>query len=394
MNKLKQIDKELLLVLFLILGPILDVSSYYKLPFNIVVRSIYLLILIILLLKNKENIKLLIILLVFSIVQLLFQVFYLNFSIVNSISNVLKFLYLPVSILYFSNFEFKRFNRNKILTIIIFLYIVIYTFSYITGIGSNVYIKKVGKRGFKGVFTSINEFSAILAGLLPIVSVYLKNNKKNILLILLFIGVLFCSLLIGTKVLLGGIILTILYLLYLDRNKLFIERTKLQKILIILLAVVTLIMTIFIVSKTRTYQNMLVQQKFFKVKNVLSYDFLNYVVFNNRLTFLNMNFNLYSKTNILGYLLGIGINTYQVKMVEIDLFDILFRYGIIGLIVFLYPLIKINYKKLTSEEKLALIIFILISLTSGHVLFYPSVCIYIGLILSESGDKKNGKTKR
>ena len=44
MNKLKQIDKELLLVLFLILGPILDVSSYYKLHFNIVVRSIYLLI--------------------------------------------------------------------------------------------------------------------------------------------------------------------------------------------------------------------------------------------------------------------------------------------------------------------------------------------------------------
>ena len=118
--------------------------------------------------------------------------------------------------------------------------------------------------------------------------------------------------------------------------------------------------------------------------NTVFYDYLNHVIFNDRLSFISTNFNYFKSANIINYLLGIGMDNYSVKMVEIDAFDILFRYGIIGICLFILMLNKISIKKLNREEKLTLILFIFISLTSGHVLIYPNVCIFIGLLTSKN----------
>lgn len=373
---------ESLLIIFLLLGPILDVGAYYNLPVNILVRGIYLLIIIVLLIKDKKNIKLLSTLLIFSIIQILFQKVYLNFSLSDAISNVFKFLYLPVSILYLKDYSFKKYKKEKILSIIIFTYIGLYLFSYITRIGGNAYLETDGKSGFKGLFSSINEFSAIIVGLLPIVTIYLKERKQKLLLFMIIILSLICSLLVGTKVLLAGTIITVMYLLFQERDNLFIRKSLIKKILIISFSIIIVLIGILLFTKTRTYQNMTVQQDFFKANNF--YDYLNHVVFNDRLSFVVNNFNYYKSTNIFKYLFGIGINNYSVKMVEIDLFDILFRYGIIGICLFIFTLRKIPFNKLKQEEKFSFVLLILISLTSGHVLIYPNVCIYIGLITSRN----------
>ena len=381
--------EELLIIIFLLLGPILDVLAFYNLPINIIFRGIYLISIIFLMLKRKENIKYLIALFIFSVIEFLYQHIYLDYSLSNNISNILKFIYLPCSILYFKNFKFKKYNKEKILSIILFTYVGIFIFSYLTKLGANAYLETDGKTGFKGLFSSTNEFSAIVACLLIVVSSYLKEEKKYILLVTIIISTIICSLLLGTKVLLGAIVLTIIYLLFKEREILFIKRTKLQKLVIIISLLVTIFISGIVFTKTRTYQNMKIQQNFFKVNNIISYDFFNKVIYNDRLSFLTENFTYFKKSKPINLILGIGINDYNIKMVEIDIFDILFRYGIIGVTLFSLFFFIIPFKDLKHDEKISLIFLVIISLTSGHVLFYPNVCIYMGLLLAKNNYDNN-----
>ena len=376
--------EELLLIIFLLLGPILDVTGFYNLPVNIVVRTLYLIGIITLMLIRKQNLKLLLFLLIICITQYLFQYIYLDYSIKDNISNILKFIYLPCSILYFKNYNFKKYNKNKILSIILFTYIGIFLLSYITNIGAKAYLETDGKSGFKGLFSSINEFSAILVCLLPIVSSYLNKKKKYLLILVLIISAIICSLLLGTKVLFGGIIFTIIYIIFINREILFIKRSKKYKITVISILTLLLGLTIIIFPKTRTYKNMQVQQSFFKVNNIISYEYLNKVIYNDRLTFLTDNFKYYIESKPINILFGIGFNNNDIKLVEIDIFDILIRYGIINLFIFILILTQIPFNKMKKEEKVSMMLLFIVSLTSGHVLIYPNVCIYIGILLSKS----------
>lgn len=371
--------KDYLIIIFLLLGPLLDVTSFYGLQVSILVRGLYLAVITIYLLIKKKDLKVVIPLLIFSIIYLVYQVIYMKTGISSNISSVLKLLYLPLSILFFKNYNFKR-SKEKYLTIIILSYIGIYLLSFGLGIGESAYLTTDGKSGFKGIFASINEFSAILVILLPIALTYMKNTKWYFLLPILIVGSIGSALLIGTKVLLGGIVVSLIYLLFKERDRLFLKRSNIQKIVIVISVLIVLISGGFIFTKTRTYKNMLVQQEFFQVENVFSYKFVNRVVYNDRLTFLEENYNYFKNKSITTQLLGIGM-TDSMKMVEIDIFDILFRYGIIGFIIFIYSLVSvIKIKDLTSEGKLALFLGIAISLTSGHVLIYPAVSIYFALL--------------
>ena len=376
--------EEIIILIFLLLGPILDVTVYYNLPINIIARGLYLAGIIGIMLFRKRNLKLLIPLLIFSMIEFIYQLSYLDFSISSSISNTLKFLYLPASILYFKDFEFKKYDKRRVLSIILFTYIGIYLFSYITKIGSNAYKDIEKKIGYRGLFNSINEFSAIIIGILPLVVDYFDSKKKYLLIFLTIFSVGVCSLLLGTKVLLLGIIIIVLFYLFKERQKVFFERSKLEKILMITFSIILVITAILLFTKTNVYKNMKIQQDFFKVDNIFSYNYLNKVIFNDRLSFIGTNFDYFRTCNIIKIILGIGLSNPIVKLVEIDIFDILFRYGIIGFILFTFIISKSKFNKFNSYEKLSFILLILISLTSGHVLLYPNVCIYIGLLNSKN----------
>lgn len=371
--------KNYIMIIFLLLGPLLDVSSFFGLPLSMLARTAYLMTIIFILLKNRKNLFLLIPLLLFGLISFLYQYLYLKLGLTSSISSILKFLYLPLSILYFKDYIFSV-DKSKVLTTIIITYLGTFLISYIFGFGANAYLESDGKSGFKGVFTSINEFSAIIVGLLPIVSVYLKNKKKYFLLSFIIIGSIVVALLIGTKVLLGGIIFTCLYLLYREREKLFIKQTKLIKTIIILTTVIIISLGGFLFTKTRTFKNMIIQKDFFQVENIISYDFVNRVVYNDRLTFLKENYEVFEKQNLTNKLMGIGHSNDVVKMVEIDIFDIFFRYGIIGFLLFIYSFAyTIRLRDIDQVGKVSLFLLIVISLTSGHVLIYPAVSIYFAL---------------
>lgn len=371
----------LLVIIFLLLNPILDVTSFLNLPFSIIIRSLFLAGIVLYLFINKKELKLLIPLLIFNIISFIYQYFYLKFGLIETVSSIFKFLYLPVSILFFKNYSLAA-EKSKIETIILITYLGIYLFSYLFKIGANAYLPTDGKSGFKGLFSSINEFSAIIVCLLPIAVNYLRSKKNYIVLIIILICSSIASLLIGTKVLMGGIIFTILYLIWNEKN-FFLRQSKKIKIMVISLFVILITISGFLFTKTRTYKNMQVQQDFFKVDNIFSLEFINRVIYNDRLTFLDDNYTYYKNQNIDKKLLGISINNNDIKMVEIDIFDILFRYGIVGIILFVSSIITINFKEIKVYDKISMILLVIISLTSGHVLIYPAVSIYFSLAVAK-----------
>lgn len=376
--------KEYLIIIFLLLGPFLDVTSFLGLPISIIVRGIFLASITIYLILNKKERKILLPLLVFGVISFIYQYFYLHLGIMISLSTIFKFLYLPISILYLKEYLFPM-EKSQVLSMILAIYIGTYLASYVLGIGADAYLETDGKSGFKGLFSSINEFSAILVCLLPIVTTYFKNKKKYFSMIMFLICSLLCSLLIGTKVLMGGILFTIIYLLWQEREKVFFSRTRNQKIGICSIIIVILISSCFLFTKTRTYQNMKIQQNFFQVEKVISFDFVNRIVYNDRLTFLKDNYNYFKTQSIDKWLFGLDIENHT-KLVEIDIFDIFFRYGIIGFFVFVSSIIMIvPWKKIYGVDRVSMILLLLISLTSGHVLLSPAVSIYFAVYSIPNG---------
>ncbi len=375
--------KDYFVLIFIILGPILDVTSFLGLPFSLLLRGFFLAFMILSLFKNKKELRFLIPLLIFGVFYFGYQYYFLHFKILPSLSSILKFLYLPVSIFYFKNYIFPI-EKEKIFSMVLITYVSIYLLSYVFGIGANAYLETDGKSGFKGLFSSINEFSAILVCLLPVVAMYFKKKRKYMIVGFFILSCFLCSLLIGTKVLMGGVLFTIFYLLWQERKKLFLERKTSVKIGMVISLLMIIILGCFLFTKTRTYQNMMVQQDFFQVEHIVSIDFVNRIIYNDRLTFLKDNFKYLQNQSIWKIVFGIGLENYDIKMVEIDIFDLMIRYGILGMVLFIGDsILSIRKIKLKPEEKVSMIILILVSLTSGHVLFYPAVCIYLALMLSK-----------
>lgn len=376
MNKI--IEKVLLI--FLLIQPFLDVvaTTNYSI-LNIIVRGLFLLLIVIYLLFNKKNIAILISTLVSGLILFGINI-YFNLGIVTSISNVMKLYYLPITILFFVNI--KNSIDNKIITYVLFIYIILFLSSYIFGFGYNNYKLSDGKQGFRGIFNSINEISAIIIGLLPLALNYLKNKKNYIISILLIVFAFFVALLTGTKVLMIGLFIIIIFIYIKSAIKIFKNMSTIKKIISIIVISIIILGGIYLLTYTRFYKNMIVQQKFFKSYNILSINFINKVLFNNRLTFLKDNFLFYKSQKLINIIFGIGYSNQSIKLVEIDIFDILFRFGIFGLISFIVPIIYIVKKiKLDKISLFSIILLILISLTSGHVILSPSVSIYFGYII-------------
>lgn len=376
MNKI--IEKVLLI--FLLIQPFLDVvaTTNYSI-LNIIVRGLFLLLIVIYLLFNKKNIAILISTLVSGLILFGINI-YFNLGIVTSISNVMKLYYLPITILFFVNI--KNSIDNKIITYVLFIYLILFLSSYIFGFGYNNYKLSDGKQGFRGIFNSINEISAIIIGLLPLALNYLKNKSNYIISIMLIVFTFLVALLTGTKVLMIGLFIIIIFIYIKSAIKVFKNMSTIKKIISIIVISIIILGGIYLLTYTRFYKNMLVQQKFFKSYNILSIDFINKVLFNNRLTFLKDNFLFYKSQKLINIIFGIGYSNQSIKLVEIDIFDILFRFGIFGLIGFIVPIIYIVKKiKLDKISLFSIILLILISLTSGHVLLSPSVSIYFGYII-------------
>lgn len=398
---MKKLSKflDLGVAIFIIMQPILDSLSYLQgrylpnvISLSSLIRALFLGLMIIVLLykdKRKEGFALL----VFFITYLGGQVLLNKNSLFSSLNSLLTVFYLPVSLLFFKNRE----NKYLDLRVITYIYlgylsliIVPYLFKY-GNYASNFY---EGKSGFYGLFYGGNEISNILVILLPLVIEYLKERKNLFLIILVFLGLMGCIYLVGTKtIIIGSILVSIYYL-----GKYYKSLDKKFKRWLISFGAIGVILFIIVLPRLNVYKNIMMAINYYglSIREIFSLKGLDKLVFSGRLDILGKVNGLYMKSNWSNIFLGLSnsyVNVY--KGIEIDIFDIFYTVGILGIGVYIY-LSYNGLRKCRIKEPylVSLVLGILISLVTGHVLMSPNVSIYLGVLLLLSNNSKKRKDKR
>ena len=385
---MKKIFDKLILIL-LICNPIIDVITYFQINNNssflsvsLIIRSILMIISFLYLFKIKNERKFLI----FFILYVLLNIGYFaynNFSIIKEAYGISIVFYYIILGHFFTNYKNEIINE-RLITYIYLLYLLLIVISRLL----------LGHIAFN----SINDVSSILIGLLPLVLHYLAT-KKNYGLGVIILSLLFISILIlGTKTTFFGFIIVLLYFLikYLKKHYKTISKKKIIISIVILIVLIPIIGYIFVNSYA--FERIMKNINFFKAYK-FDYYFINKVIFSSRLEFLGNLFNSYINSSILTIIFGLGTTLLtNIKLVEMDIFDILFRVGLIGIVFYIYEYIKLLYKnKLKNVYLFSFILFIFISLFSGHVFISTCVSIYPALLflLNKNEEKKiKDKNKR
>ena len=388
-----------ILYIFIIIFPIIDVFTSFNIRYNlmpispsITIRGIFLLYCFIytIIKKNKKILIYYLILLVFFIVfiSLKINTNISNYLLVNEIKIFIKFWYFPISLIFLNIFKIDNKKLNKSIKLSIILYILFILLPLLTNTAFNSYDKYF--KGIVGWYYSANELGTILSS--NLILLYLMLNKNDKLIPILIILNIFTLSLIGTKVSLLSIIIitSSTFLIYLIKDKKNIK-----------IPLIILIISIILISINSNSYDILkritpdITPVFKDNDEIINTSFINKILSGRDVYLLNTYYK-YKSTNIMNKLFGLGF-TYnnKISVTEMDLFDILFGYGIIGLLIYFIPLIYYIIKnihiKLNINNLICILGFILIftiSILSGHTLSAPAVSIYLSLIIN-SINKKN-----
>lgn len=391
-----------IITIYFILQPILDFIAGILISYNIpnIVSSIFRILFILFcfyylfFLKKKEK-KYLLFLLGYLILFFINIIFTKDISTISyEFQNTISTFYFPIVFLsLISIFDEYNFTISKKQLFYIYMtYLLLIFVPNILGISNNSYdYSKVGSIGF---FNSANSIGAILSICLPSILIYFKEEKKSSLFIILFFILLFYILLnIGTKTpVLCVMLILLLNIIY------FIITDKRKRNYLIIASIIVISIGIYFIPKTSFYKNIQIHLDFLNVNNPIDIlkdeNLIDHFIFSQRLTFLKRTNTSYLKSPLTSKIIGIGyIENYatdklNTKIIEMDYFDIFYRHGIFGTLLFFYPLYmflrrknekqKDNYKKLNNYTSIFLIF--LLALFSGHIFVTPSTSIFVCLI--------------
>ena len=403
-----------IILIFLFIQPIIDVIAgisinYLKINLNIssIIRLLFLLFCIYyLFVLNKTNKNKNILYLLSYFIYLIFYfisiIIYKDISILSyEIKNNLNIFYFPIIFLgLYSMFKDNNIKiKLKHLVYLFLIYILFIIIPIITNTSFNSYEhSKVGNIGW---FLSANTIGSILSMLFPLVLYYLTNKKVNkIFKFIIIILSIYIFLNIGTKVpVLSIFILIIINFIYFIIK--WIKDKKYKNVFIIsMLSIIFICIGLVAIPKTSFYKNLEIHKEFLGMNSYLEvftkYEYIDHFIFSQRLTFLSNTHKNYMNSSIPEKILGIGfIENYatdniNIKTIEIDYFEIFYRSGIIGFIIFFMlfiPVIIKCFKKvfkfnfLNIQYLTILILILLLSFFQGHILVSPSVSIYVALFI-------------
>ena len=413
MKKFIEKNINIIISLFIILGPVIDLLTGLStnktnlcLSLGIIFRTIFLLFIVIVsifIFKKKKLIIPYLIIGLYFVFFLIGNILYKDNVLINEIHGFIRTFYFPILLItMYSINDHVRISKMLLFTTLL-IYLLLIFIPMIFGIGFQTYdITKVGTLGF---YDSANEISGIISLLTPIIFIIFFNTKNNIVKFLFFILYLIVILMVGTKTsfitLVITIIMSFIYLvIYSIKKKTYKNLIKISLITIIGIVVISLI-----VPKTNFYKNIETHLDYLKVDKVTDIfkdeKLIDHFIFSQRLTFLNDKANIYSNANNYQRLFGLGYtkDNKTMKLIEMDLFDVYYNHGIIGFIVFititLYVLINVIKKRSKSNyEKymlsLSALLIIVLSYITGHIITAPAVDI-IAVIILLSLMKRNKK---
>lgn len=384
----KLFDK--LIFIFIIIQPFIDAITMYQIrspikiiSISVITRGLFLVIISFWLYKKCRKKLLFYILLGYFVIDVVYIILFTNNSIYQDIANLFQIFYLPLVILFFQLYENKKINLSLIFKVyLIYLNFIIVPYFLHIGVYASEYYP--GKSGYYGLFNGGNEISAVILAMLPWIIHYLSNNRNVFLKIFTAIETIFCIYLIGTKTILLGSIIVLLYFLIPKIFKIF-KKDVLKNILIsILIATILLILIIIVVPSMPLYKNILLALKFFNVNSLtdfLKIEVIDNIIFSGRLNILENINEIYCNSQFITYIFGLGETTLlNLKLIEIDIFDIFYSIGILGIFIYLMIMIKgIKKAKLKSIYLFSFILLIFVSLFTGHILTSTCVSIYLGL---------------
>lgn len=199
---------------------------------------------------------------------------------------------------------------------------------------------------------------------LPLLAYFLLN-KKYIMGIIIYISIIFSTSTLG--IIGGGIV--IIYIIIINYD------IKIKLKLIYLLPVLFLIM-IFLVNKFNLYW--IIEQNLVKIQNLNTESAIRFT--GNLKYFICLN-NVYKFIGVgigqlANHLYILGINAYNYSN---GIIIVLFNYGILGLIIFIYTCV-IYFKNLTKEKKIYMIIFLLICIID-YFIYTPNFYYILFFIL-------------
>lgn len=405
MENYQKKDVNKLISIFILLSPILDALTglnvhYLSIPLTIgmIMRILFLLILFLIVLFYYHKPKVIIPYLIVGILMIFHllgnQLYKTNPSNWQELQNIMKTFYFPLLLGTIYTIKEDIQISNLTLFTSLFLYLIFIFVPLLLGVGYQSY--KITKAGTLGFYNSANEISGIISILTPIMFIVLKESKKWIPRILLIIMYLTVILMMGTKTPL----LTLCFISGATLMYFWIRWKKKKETKKIITSIILLLFSIIglsiVLPKTNFYKNIETHLDFLGVDSVFdvleSKELMDHFIFSQRLTFLHKKASIFHSANLYQKLFGIGIfqDGVETKAVEMDYFDIYYNYGLVGFFIFFGIVLTILYQILIEEEeksfkrymiRISLLLIIVLSLFTGHILVAPSVSLLVVTII-------------
>ncbi|EEM91179.1 hypothetical protein bthur0012_8100 [Bacillus thuringiensis serovar pulsiensis BGSC 4CC1] len=435
------------LLLFIVFQPILDLLTSFSIyvlhmsaTVGIVVRFAFMLLALgYLLLHHKQQgaKKYILYLCLFGIVLAIGLVNNLMIKSPVSFGEEVKFIMksvYPIVLLFGYIIALKELKNNefafhKIITCFLYATLIL-SISIITAMATGTDFpsypnSKIGSRGW---FFAGNDLSSIFAIMFPIVVLYSVHKTTSFSKVYYWIPTvlaMYASIMIGTKVGYGAIVITLGIALFFLFIEYMMHRKKEGKgftyLVNTIVAAVVLGGLLVLTPQTPIAKNMSIHLQIYEYKKSaqdekdrkegkvvkeeehkqgeLTDSEMKSLIYSDRDKFLKVYKQYYKEAPLSQKLFGMGYAgnyTTKMKLVEMDFHDLFFAFGIVGFLMYLLPLlyfgIKIfirlitNFKKLFSVKHMLLASTLVLSLgigfMSGHVLTAPAVSIFFVVILA------------
>ena len=455
-NKLKQTNNYFphFLLLFIVLQPVLDLLTSFSIytlhmsaTVGIVVRFAFMTLALGYLLfnwKQPGNKKYIFYLVLLGIVLAAGLV---NNMIVKhpvsfgeEIKFILKSTY-PIVLLFgyilvFKELKDKQYASDKLITYFLYASLIV-SIVMIVSIASGTDFSSYSyeKTGSRGWFFAGNELSSILAITFPMVVLYSVQKTTSFSKVYYWIPTIlamYASIMVGTKVGYGAIILTLGVALLFSIIEYMMQRKKVGKgithLVNIFVALVVLGGLLAVTPLTPIAKNMGIHLQIYEDKKLASEEQarkkgkvitedpeeakrraegkltsgeMNSLIYSDRDKFLQVYKQYYKEAPTSQKLFGMGYaGNYKdkdaVKLIEMDFHDLFFSFGIIGFLLYLLPFVYFgirlfirvitNFKSIITVRYMllasVLVLALGIAFTAGHVLTAPAVSIFFVVILA------------